>query len=317
MDIQAVRMRMNLDLDTKIHLSKIKIQEFLSQTNAYIAYSGGKDSIVLRHLVLSINKNIPVVYHNTGNEFPEIYKFATSYADYVTTPKISFKEVTEKFGWPVISKEVSRAIHNIRNGIEVKKYFDEESRYHLRKKYRYLIKAPFKISDYCCNALKKNPANKFARNNKFTGVFTGERVEESRLRMTRYLKYGCNNFGSHIAKSTPIAFWTHKDVENYINVNKLDFPKYYYMNYDRTGCVFCLFGIMQMPDKFLKLQVTEKELWRFGVVKLGLLNILNFMNIPCSWMKHSTEVFIKENFGKPLKEIIKVGFKPYFWDIGR
>lgn len=74
----------------------------------YVSFSGGKDSTVLKHIVDGMYDDVPAVFVNTGLEFPEIQKFATSQPNVVVLrPKLSFTEVLKNYGYPVGSKRIS------------------------------------------------------------------------------------------------------------------------------------------------------------------------------------------------------------------
>lgn len=67
-----------LPLDAKILMSQQRIREWYNHFNGdvMISFSGGKDSTVLAHLVHSMYPNVPMVFANTGLEYPEIQAFA-------------------------------------------------------------------------------------------------------------------------------------------------------------------------------------------------------------------------------------------------
>jgi hypothetical protein len=103
-----------LPLDLKILKSKQRIREWVyeyGKDNVYISFSGGKDSTVLANLIRQEFPTIPLVFVDTGLEYPEIKEFVKTF-DNVTTlrPKLTFLQVIEKYGFPVISKEVSEMI---------------------------------------------------------------------------------------------------------------------------------------------------------------------------------------------------------------
>ena len=80
MNIDELRMLQNLPLDIKIAKSKLRIQEwidFYGVDDCYISFSGGKDSLVMLHLIKSmdIHDRIPVVFVDNGLEYPEIKAF--------------------------------------------------------------------------------------------------------------------------------------------------------------------------------------------------------------------------------------------------
>lgn len=103
-------------LDEKVAISLTRILEFVKAfpDNVYVSYSGGKDSTVLLNLVRKIKPDIPVVFSNTGLEYPEIRSFALCNGAIMVQPKMSFVDVLTKYGYPIISKEVSQAIYYAR-----------------------------------------------------------------------------------------------------------------------------------------------------------------------------------------------------------
>ena len=104
------------DLDRKIATSLTRIAEFANHFNnqVYVSFSGGKDSTVLLDLVRKVVPDVPVVFSNTGLEYPEIQAFARSKGAEFVRPKMMFNEVITKYGYPIISKEVSEAIYYAR-----------------------------------------------------------------------------------------------------------------------------------------------------------------------------------------------------------
>lgn len=58
-----------------------RIAGHLEDHDGYLAFSGGKDSLVALHLTLQIEPNIPVVFFDSGLEYPETYTYITALAD--------------------------------------------------------------------------------------------------------------------------------------------------------------------------------------------------------------------------------------------
>ena len=106
----------SLSLDEKVAISLTRISEFINAfpNGVYVSYSGGKDSTVLLNLVRKIKPDIPVIFSNTGLEYPEIRNFALSNGAEMIFPKMSFVDVIKKYGYPIISKEVAEAIYYAR-----------------------------------------------------------------------------------------------------------------------------------------------------------------------------------------------------------
>ena len=289
-----------LPLELKIAKSKLRVEEwvnYMGKENVYISFSGGKDSTVLLHLVRSLYPDIPAVFVDTGLEYPEIKQFVKGIENVtILRPEMSFKQVIENYGYPMISKEQANYLDDIRNSTAYMRQRrlegDSQGRYKLSKKYHYLIDAPFKISHRCCNVMKKKPVKKYEKE---TGKvpFIGTMACESTLREQAYLRNGCNAFDSKRPLSTPIGFWTEQDVLEYIVTNNIQIAsvygdivkkegKYSTTKCDRTGCVFCGFGVHleKGENRYQRLERTHPQLHDYCMNKLGFKEVCEFMKIP-------------------------------------
>lgn len=249
----------SLPLHQKVALTQARIEEWVDEfgeEGVYIAWSGGLNSTVLRHIVLQMYPGIESVFSNTGLEFPEIQKFvfaAQRRGENVTVvrPKMRFDQVIKKYGYPIISKDVSEKIRkgrkNIRDGnyslrlcqLGVKRgeygtvdrgEYDydgavEGSKFSC-KKYRPLLDVDFLISDECCGIMKKEPMQKFEEKTGKRPIL-GQLTEESMKRETAWIKTGCNAFDAKKPQSNPIAFWTSQDCLEYVKKYNLEIPSVY------------------------------------------------------------------------------------------
>ena len=299
-----LKQRQALPLHLKIELSKRRIQEFYDHFDGqvYVSFSGGKDSTVLLHLVRSIYPEVPAVFVDTGLEYPEVRKFVNQ-TENVTTirPEISFKEVLEKYGYPVISKEVAKTIEENRknpNGY-TKKKFNSESDYVKRYGSRYdlskwlpLRNSDIKISAKCCNVIKKKPAYKYEKESG-RKPFIATMAIESNLRKQEYIKKGCNSFDTKRPASTPLGFWTEQDILQYIKEFNIPYcsvygeilqdkkGKFYTTKAKRTGCMFCMFGVQneKHPNKFELMRETHPKLHNYCINTLGCGRVLDFLGV--------------------------------------
>ena len=265
MDLKELQERQSWSLSHKIDHALFTIETFISRTNGqcYVAFSGGKDSSVLLDLVRIIDKTIPAVFVNTGNEYPDIIKFVRHLRDdkgyniIELHPKMKPREVWSKYGFPLISKAQAEYIDRWRKnpiyGLEQQKRAEAKGWAFGRvsDRWKYLIYEPYHTSNFCCDILKKNPAKKYEKE---TGrhPILGMMASESNLRQTEYIRRGgCNTFGEDGGRirSTPLAIWTNKDIWGYIRERNLEICNVYYKGCKRTGCVGCGFGCYATDDE--------------------------------------------------------------------
>lgn len=272
----------------------------------YVSFSGGKDSTVLKHIVDSMYDDVPSLFINTGLEYPEIQKFAKSQKNVVTVrPEIRFDEVLKKYGYPLISKNVSEKIYYAQQGTEYgakamrgedKNGCPSEWRKQLVK-YAPLVDSGIPISHYCCRLMKKNPAKKYEKQTGRNAII-GTLATESALRKQAWIKNGCNAFESTRPISQPLSFWTEQDILHYIKkydvpycqvygdividdnpefdcqLNAIDLlgcyepeDKLKTTGCDRTGCIFCMFGchLEKEPNRFQRLKQTHPRQYEYCI----------------------------------------------------
>lgn len=312
MDVATLRERQALPLEKKIPISLGKMKTWYEywEGKVYIAFSGGKDSWVTLKLVRSLYPDVVAVFFDTGLEFPEIWQFVRTIDNVVwVRPKMAFPKVILKYGFPVVSKEQAMAISRFQNAEESliaasgfwggigppskpKEYRlmggkKGERSGTISKKWRFLLNAPFKISGECCNALKKGLSKTYCNQ---TGCFPylGMMAENSRLREQNYLREGCNMVSLKYPHSWPLGFWTEEDIWEYIRTEDIGYSKIYDMGYDRTGCMYCMFGIHMepKPNRFQRMAITHPKHYKFCLDKIKDANgitireVLKYMNIP-------------------------------------
>ena len=149
------------------------------------------------------------------------------------------------------------------------------------KKWRYLINAPFKISDECCNVCKKRPLNKYKKESGNVYLI-GTLAVESNLRERVYLKSGCSIIEEGKEKCTPLAFWTEKDIKDYIKKYDISISKIYNLGYSRSGCYWCLYGIQydKEPNRMQRMKSTHPAMWNHLVKDLKYDIVCNWIGVP-------------------------------------
>jgi len=308
---ETLLQRRSLPLEAKEVLALSRIKDFcmMNDYKIYVAFSGGLDSTVLLHLVRRFEPSIQAVFSNTGLEYPETVDFVKTFSNVeMVYPKKSFLQVIREYGYPVITKEVSKNISRYKNTIdplqkEYRLYGTKNGKPVLTKKgkkavvgvipqkWHYLINAPFKISDMCCDILKKNPMYQYEKR---TGnkPFVGTMAIDSNRRKMDYLRTGCNSFEKGKEKSTPLGYWTREDVIAYVQKYNLSTNPVYAMGEKHTGCIFCCFGchMEEEPNRFQRMQQHHGKLWDYCRGTLGLQDVLKFIGV-----KYNTEVMVGDS----------------------
>jgi 3'-phosphoadenosine 5'-phosphosulfate sulfotransferase (PAPS reductase)/FAD synthetase len=192
---------MTKDITSAINI----IEEALTKcVNPYIAFSGGKDSTVLLHLVRKVSPDIKVVFHDTGVEARQTYDYIKTMPEIIITkPNTTFYEVVKKYGWPG-------------------------------------FKAQHHDGNKCCVYLKEKPAKELNKKMGFDLTFLGLTIHESRNRFLLLKSRGwLYRKKDGMWKCYPIWDWTEKDVWDYIKENNIPYNKGYDCGWRRCGCMPC------------------------------------------------------------------------------
>lgn len=322
-------------LERKIQVTQTRILEWFQNWDGmvYVSFSGGKDSTVLADLAARIctvtGDKLVLWFSNTGLEYPEVVAHVKYFAEWLrkkyhieveliidyprdkkTGKRITFKDVILKYGYPVVSKEISQVIEEARRNATTGKYTyrlkrlngelldknGNKSQYSCEK-WKFLLDAPYKISNKCCNELKKKPSKAFEKQSGRKPII-GTMAEESQARKTAWKIHGCNAFDGKRPTSQPMSFWKEQDILEYICRYNIPYPTVYgeiIKNKDdklattgcsRTGCMFCAYGchLEKEPNRFQQLKETHPKIWEYCMKPvadggLGMREVLEYIGI--------------------------------------
>ena len=326
-----------------------------------IAFSGGKDSLVLGDLIRrfypSKFTNLIVMFGNTGMEFPESLKFAreqgaawgcqfcearpgktdapgykyagqrmiwkrliedgriaeilkpdgklksTDTLERLCPPDLraeleakrlvwpagtmmSYWWCADQYGWPLLGKSWSLLDARRINIDTFLKYSSSVSENEKLLKY-YTILRSVKISQHCCQVLKKDPAGLVQAELGVDLIFKGLMAHESRRRAKNFLSRGYlfegakkdYLHGDPFFHCQPLAIWTDEDVWAYIKRFDLPYSPLYDITYyqqdgsktciKRNGCLGCGTDFGYTDSHLAVLRQTHRPAWR-AIMRAGM-----------------------------------------------
>ena len=308
----------SLPLEAKILMTQTRIRQWYEHFNGeiYVSFSGGIDSVLLLNIARELYPDIPAVFCDTGLEYPEIRAFVKLFdnvdwiypvrydpqkREYVRT---NFREVIQRYGYPIASKETAKRIYALRHYNLTTEYrnrllglTDAPAWKTVSKRWRSLLDAPFEVGDKCCDAMKKRPFHKYEKE---TGrkPMVATMAAESKLRWESWMRYGCNAFSRKAGpQSRPMSFWTDQDALQYLVTYRTPYCSVYgeivrdekglrTTGCERTGCMFCMFGCERdrLPNRFQRMAKTHPKQYDYCMKPwseggLGLDEVLTFIGV--------------------------------------
>lgn len=229
------------------------------EKNAYISFSGGKDSTVLSVLFdMAFNNSIPRVYIDTGIDYKAITDFVRSAKQkdnriQIIKPSQNIRQVLESFGYPFKSKEHSQKVALYQKSGMTKTIVNylgqgDKKSFLCPEKLRYNFSQSFglKVSDKCCYKLKKEPAEKWGKENNRPITITGIRQDEGGLRKSVtscavFFDDACK----HLHKFHPLLVVDDDFIDEFIKRYNVELCALYYppYNFKRTGCKGCPYSV--------------------------------------------------------------------------
>jgi len=210
-----------------------------------------------------------------------------------------------KYGLPVRYLQILGKVPHTEKGILT----DEYSNQYDKSRYKFMLDAPFEVSNKCCAVMKKKPMHEYQKSTGRNPI-TAQMACESRLRTQKWLQNGCNAFESKKPISNPMSFWTEQDVLKYIKDNNIKIaPVYGDVVYtdsqmdiadfglaedvrelkttgcNRTGCMFCAFGLQceKSPNRLERMKETHPKQYDYIMRSkekggLGYKEVIDWIN---------------------------------------
>jgi len=226
-------------------------------------------------------------------EYPETIKMVNGWWRFLRShgilcetvyPKERPKDLWPRIGVPVFSKIIAYKYRKFRASESDK--IPSKVPKELHNTFRRMKAAGIKVTDECCDELKKKPLKAWQKRNGITGAITGVRCSESRNRRLAWIMqgavYNATSKGTWIAN--PLAFWTSEDVARYLSENGLTV-----LSPDTvqggSGCVTCMFGCQARAKEgtlnaMQELATLNPKMHRAALDEWGYRAVLDYLGIP-------------------------------------
>jgi 3'-phosphoadenosine 5'-phosphosulfate sulfotransferase (PAPS reductase)/FAD synthetase len=261
------------ELDRKVDFSHSLLKRvFRDHQTPVVCWSGGKDSTVVLHLVRQYQADIPVIFVDSGVEFPDTLKFVQLLAESwnlnltIARPKVGedFWTVGSKYGWPIFGKNIAA---NVERAIRSKNIRPQMSPLE-----KILAINKIHISARCAEFLQEKPSKE---EEKLLGAdvkIVGLRASESRTRVRLWVDHGDyyfvkRYFGRNLGiwKANPIAIWKDEDIWKYHAKFGIPHSTGYDKGYSRNGCWTCAMGVRNGQLK--RLRENDSKLFDYLMVR--------------------------------------------------
>ena len=149
----------------------------------------------------------------------------------------------------------------------------------------YEILREVKISQACCDILKKEPSEKLQAELDVDVIFKGLMAAESRTRQTNFATRGYlfESTRDHLPEGdsfwhcNPISIWTDDDIWDYIHRFKVPYSQLYEMGWEdadgkyhkipRNGCMACGTDLLYPNNHLATLRRTHPDAWKVFMKK--------------------------------------------------
>ena len=260
--------QMNIYGNDKVEQAINRLQTFEPPEGYFLAFSGGKDSCVIKALADMAKVKYDAHYNVTSVDPPELVQFIKKYH-----PDVNRDKPTDKYGnvitmWNLIPK---------------------------------MLTPPLRMSRYCCADLKESRGEgrfvvtgvRKAESSKRShrgGLEVGERKKwRERLdpdNPNQEMIHNCMQHNSRILN--PIIDWSTDEVWEFINEYKIPYCKLYDEGFARLGCIGCPMGSIEQRKQQFERWSTYKRAYIHAFDKM--LKNRNAKGMSCQW-KTAKEAF--------------------------
>jgi phosphoadenosine phosphosulfate reductase len=239
------------------------IRKAFSEYRPALAISGGGDSAVLLDVVFQMGFRPPLIFVDSGLEYPATIQHVQQIAQqyglplHIAVPKFTPEALWKKFGYPGLGKQSARIwTRNHKGAASLGFRLDCSS---------------------CCRHLKLAPGRKMTKAIKCNAQFVGTRGnQDDRLRGMRSKLDGAIKFvkGDNLTVIAPLDGWTDGMIKRYAENHKLPIHPLKARGLKTTGCTACLAGSQFENSGVRVLRQIDPPAWRKMIIEFGFGRVI-------------------------------------------
>lgn len=215
--------QLNFEGKNKIEVAIDRLKYFEPPEGYYLAFSGGKDSIVVKELLNMAGVKYDAHYNNTTVDPPELIYYMREHHKDITVHQPSITM------WNLIPKKKMPPTRLVRYCCDVLKEGGGEGRFVVTG-VRWAESTRRKNSRQIIEFDRYGSQSKKAKENR--ELFLMSDNDNRRMMIEN-----CQVKGKHILN--PIIDWEDQDVWDFIKLRELPYCELYDQGYDRLGCIGC------------------------------------------------------------------------------
>ncbi|MCD6371632.1 MAG: phosphoadenosine phosphosulfate reductase family protein [Candidatus Aenigmarchaeota archaeon] len=203
-------------LDEKIKESKRIIRKY--KENCFVCWSGGKDSTVMIHLITQLDLDIPILFVDTGVEYPQTVRYV--------------KRMVKEFGIQDNFFLLKNSINPLKLPRTIKFGRGEEK---------------------FCEIIKMQYFEKFREEHGFEKKMVADIWDETFDRFAVIYEFGEVVRLPNIIKVLPLAWWSEEDIWKYYEIERIPLNPLYKQGFMGTTCYVCPYPSLSQELNFLKI----------------------------------------------------------------
>lgn len=213
--------QLNINGKTKVEVAIERFKTFEPQEGYYLAFSGGKDSVVIKALADMAGVKYDAHYSLTSVDPPELVKFIKEKYSDVAIEKPRDKEGNQITMWNLIAKKKMPPTRIVRYCCDILKEGGGEGRF---------VVTGVRWAESARRKNSRGGAEISAKGKVRTHI---DPDNPENAKMARF----CPSKGKHILN--PIIDWDNGEVWEFIHKYNIPYCKLYDMGYTRLGCIGC------------------------------------------------------------------------------